>query len=131
MSLFFLLLVLGVVGVVVAVAAGRITGGLDEAVSSLPARGLPAGPISADDLEGVRFSPALRGYRMREVDAVLDRVTEEVRRLQEELRSREEELRLRDREPREPGPAAAGEPRPAALAWRNGQAEPQRSEPER
>jgi DivIVA domain-containing protein len=84
-TLLFLLLVLGVVGLVAAVAAGRITGGLDPAASSLPARGLPPGPVDADDLAAVRFPPALRGYRMDEVDAVLDRLTEELRRRDAEL----------------------------------------------
>jgi DivIVA domain-containing protein len=34
-------------------------------------------PISADDLRRVRFSIAFRGYRMSEVDALLDRLASE------------------------------------------------------
>jgi len=35
------------------------------------------GPIGADDLRRVRFSLAFRGYRMSEVDALLDRLARE------------------------------------------------------
>lgn len=91
MTLLLTLLIMAVLALVVAVATGRIVGGLDRAASSLPGRGLPSGPIGADDIERVRFSPALRGYRMDEVDDVLDRVTEELRRRDEELA----ELRVR------------------------------------
>jgi DivIVA domain-containing protein len=34
-------------------------------------------PIGADDLRRVRFSIAFRGYRMSEVDALLDRLARE------------------------------------------------------
>jgi hypothetical protein len=70
-TLLLTLLILAVVGLVAAVAAGRIAGGLDEPSSSLPGRGLPAGRVGAGDLERVRFSPALRGYRMDEEIAEL------------------------------------------------------------
>lgn len=85
MTLLFTLLTLLVIGVVAAVAAGSIRGGLDAAATSLPARGLPTGPVSPDDVENLRFSPALRGYRMEEVDAVLDRLTEELRARDEQI----------------------------------------------
>lgn len=39
---------------------------------------LPEGPLSPDDVAGVRFSLAVRGYRMAEVDAVLDRLAAEL-----------------------------------------------------
>jgi len=117
-SLVFVLLILAVVGAVAAVATGRIAGGLDAPASSLPARGLPPGDVSADDLGAVRFAPALRGYRMDQVDAVLDRLADELARRDAELR------RLRGRPDLEPvadavftDPALAGpratEPLPA------------------
>jgi DivIVA domain-containing protein len=37
------------------------------------------GPLTADDLEQVRFTTALRGYRQSEVDALLERLVEEMR----------------------------------------------------
>lgn len=36
--------------------------------------GLPAGALAAQDVDRARFSIAFRGYRMVEVDAVLDRL---------------------------------------------------------
>ncbi|HEX4471753.1 MAG TPA: DivIVA domain-containing protein, partial [Nocardioides sp.] len=35
------------------------------------------GPVTADDLRRIRFPVAFRGYRMAEVDALLDRLAEE------------------------------------------------------
>lgn len=69
---------LGVIGVVAAVAAGRVRGGLDEPTTSRPYRGLPEGEMHADDVSAVRFTLALRGYRMDEVDAVLVRLRDEL-----------------------------------------------------
>ncbi len=85
MTLLLTLLIMAVIGLVAAVAAGRISGGLDEPASSLPGRGLPPGPFTLDDVDRVRFSPALRGYRMDEVDDVVDRLADELRRRDEEL----------------------------------------------
>ena len=101
MTLLFTVLAIAVVGLVAAVAVGRIGGGLDAPASSLPSRGLPPGPVDPQDLDQVRFSPALRGYRMDEVDALLDRLALELARRDEELRRLREEL---DRPDRSPGP---------------------------
>jgi DivIVA domain-containing protein len=89
-TLLLTLLILVVVGLVAAVAAGRIAGGLDEPSSSLPGRGLSEGRVGVADVERVRFSPALRGYRMDEVDDVLDRLTEALQLRDQEIA----ELRL-------------------------------------
>lgn len=86
MKLLLLLLVLVVVGLVVAVAAGSITGGLGDPARSTPDPGLPAGPLRAQDLEQVRFTPALRGYRMDQVDALLDRLRDQLAGAEEEAR---------------------------------------------
>jgi DivIVA domain-containing protein len=112
-TLLLTLLILAVVGLVAAVAAGRITGGLDEPASSLPGHGLPEGRVSVDDLERVRFSPALRGYRMDEVDDVLDRLTEE-------LQLRDEELAVLRRRGTPSGPGVEerlDDSVPGALPW--------------
>jgi DivIVA domain-containing protein len=77
-TLVLLLVALVVAGVVAAVAVGRVPGGLEEPTTSRPSRALPDGPLAADDLDRVRFSLGLRGYRMDEVDALLDRVRDEV-----------------------------------------------------
>ncbi|WP_432491586.1 DivIVA domain-containing protein [Kineococcus gypseus] len=85
MTVVLLALVLLAVGAVAAVATGRVGGALGPAVTDRPYRGLPEGPVLASDVDEVRFTPALRGYRMDEVDAVLDRLREEIRERDEEL----------------------------------------------
>ncbi|WP_121254954.1 DivIVA domain-containing protein [Nocardioides ferulae] len=73
MWLFAILIVLAM-GVVAVVAAGRGEP-LAPAYDDRPDARVPAdGPLVADDLRRVRFSLALRGYRMSEVDALLDRL---------------------------------------------------------
>ncbi len=73
----FAVLVVLALGVIAVVAAGRGTP-LEEAYDDRPDAVVPAvGPLSGDDLRRVRFSLAFRGYRMSEVDALLDRVAHE------------------------------------------------------
>ena len=78
MSLALLLVALAVVGVVAAVAAGVVGGGLAPPESTSGHRPLPPGPLTPADVDGLRFSRALRGYRMDEVDAVLARLRDEL-----------------------------------------------------
>ena len=79
MMWFFSVLVVVVMGVTAMVAAGRF-GGLAETYDDRPDSRVPDdGPLTAEDLEAVRFTSALRGYRMSEVDALLDRLAEELR----------------------------------------------------
>lgn len=52
---------------------------------------LPEGPVRAEDVPAVRFGMTLRGYRMSQVDAVLDR-------LAEELRTRDERISVLEQE---------------------------------
>lgn len=76
MWLFAVLIVLALGGVAV-LAAGR-GAPLVEVCDDRPDATVPAdGPLGADDLRRVRFSLALRGYRMSEVDALLDRLARE------------------------------------------------------
>lgn len=76
MWLFAVLAVL-VMGVVAVVAAGRGTP-MSEAYDDRPDSIVPdAGPVGAEDLRRVRFPLAFRGYRMQEVDALLDRLAAE------------------------------------------------------
>jgi DivIVA domain-containing protein len=96
-TLLFTLLTLAVLGVIAAVATGRIAGGLEEPSTSLAPRGLPEGPVAPESLEAVRFSPALRGYRMEEVDAVLDRLGDELARRDRQILQLGQELRLAER----------------------------------
>jgi DivIVA domain-containing protein len=90
MMWFFAILVVLALGAVAVVAAGRGTP-MQPAYDDAPDALVPAdGPLTAADLRRVRFPIALRGYRMAEVDALLDRLAEE--REEAEGRSRREAL---------------------------------------
>ena len=76
MWLFAILVVLALGGIAM-VAAGR-GAPLAEVYDDRPDSSVPAeGPLTADDLRRVRFSLGFRGYRMSEVDALLDRLASE------------------------------------------------------
>ena len=74
---------LALLGVVLVLFAAAVVSTRDDpllapAPQDLPDLALPEGPLTADDVLGVRFSLAPRGYRMAEVDAVLDRLAAEL-----------------------------------------------------
>lgn len=73
MTWFFAALVVVVMGVIAVVASGRV-GSMPPAYDDRPDVVLPPGPLGPGDLRRVRFSLAVRGYRMDEVDALLDRL---------------------------------------------------------
>jgi len=76
MWLFAVLVVLAMGGVAM-FAAGR-GAPLAQAYDDRPDALVPADtPIGPDDLRRVRFTIAFRGYRMSEVDALLDRLATE------------------------------------------------------
>ena len=77
-TLLQILVLLAVIAAVGAVAAGAIRGGLSEPESSVPDTGLPEGPVEPGDVGGLRFALAFRGYRMDQVDDVLDRLSVEL-----------------------------------------------------
>ncbi len=89
----------GVIAVVVfgvaAVASGQ-GGEMAPAYPDRPDTGLPPGPVGAADLGEVRFAVGLRGYRMDEVDEVLDRVGAELE--ARDARIADLEWRLAERE---------------------------------
>jgi DivIVA domain-containing protein len=77
MMWFFAILIVLALGAVAVVASGRgqpMSRAYDDAPDSL----VPSdGPVTADDLRRIRFPLAVRGYRMAEVDALLERLAEE------------------------------------------------------
>ncbi len=74
---FFAVLVVLALGGVAVLAAGK-GAPMTEVYDDRPDATVPGdGPIGADDLRRVRFSLAFRGYRMSEVDALLDRLARE------------------------------------------------------
>jgi len=80
MMWLFAIVAVVVMGAAAVVALGR-GGSMAEVYDDRPDARIPAdGPLTADDLRRVRFTTALRGYRMSEVDALLDRLTDELAR---------------------------------------------------
>ena len=85
MTLIQVLIVLALIAAVAAVAAGRGGRGLGAPTQTRPWTGLPEGHLAADDIEHVRFTLGLRGYRMDQVDEVLDRLAGEIARRDVEI----------------------------------------------
>jgi DivIVA domain-containing protein len=77
-SLLLLLVILAVIAGIAVVAAGKGEGLAPAEAERSPRGALPAGDVSRADVDGLRFTLALRGYRMDEVDDVLDRLLDEL-----------------------------------------------------
>ena len=78
MMWFFAILTVLALGGIAVVAAGR-GAPMAEVYDDRPDVRVPAsGPLTGEDLRRVRFSLAVRGYRMSEVDALLDRLATEL-----------------------------------------------------
>ncbi|WP_328991666.1 DivIVA domain-containing protein [Kribbella sp. NBC_01245] len=75
---FFALVIVVLIGAVAVVASGR-WGGMAEVYDDRPDVLVPARrALTADDIESSRFAVGVRGYRMDEVDTLLERVAREV-----------------------------------------------------
>jgi len=118
------LAVLGVLAVVFVAALVATRDGelLVDAPRDRADHDLPLGaPVTPDDLDAVRFGMALRGYRMAEVDALLDRLSGELR----ERDVRLAELEANGAEPAHgPDSGEAAEPEVQHLPDRGEAAEP-------
>ena len=78
MSIVLLLVLLAVIATIAVVAAGR-GGALPDADPERSPRGvLPSDRVDRAAVDGLRFTLAFRGYRMNEVDDVLDRLLDEL-----------------------------------------------------
>lgn len=72
-----IILIILLIGGVAVVAAGYGRS-LQPVQRSNRPLGLPAGKLAANDLEAVRFNTAVRGYRMDEVDELIDRLVKQL-----------------------------------------------------
>ena len=77
MAWFFAILLVALIGGVAAVAAGRGEA-MAPSTNDDPAPDLPDGPLIGGDLRRVRFNVAFRGYRAAEVDALLERLADQL-----------------------------------------------------
>ncbi len=115
MTVFWVLLGIAVLCGVAVVASGR-GDGLALADPDRPDVGLPADrPAVREDVDRVRFSVGLRGYRMDEVDDVLDRLAGDLALRDAMIAYLEDQLGLRAATSAERS-AAATEPAPAPVA---------------
>ena len=97
MTWFFAILVVALIGGVAVVATGR-GGSMAEVFDDRPDAVVPAeGPLTPSDVRGMRFGTVFRGYRMSEVDALLDRLA----------------AQLETHDVRRPDPVADPDPEPA------------------
>lgn len=85
MIYFLLLLVLVLIGLTAAAVLGKIGGFLADPTTSQSFGGLPDGPdgpLSAAGIAELHFDQALRGYRMDQVDDVIDALGARIRELE-------------------------------------------------
>lgn len=109
MILFFVLIVVVLIGLTTAAVMGLIGGFMADPTSSQSFTGLPGGELSADSLAHVHFDQALRGYRMNQVDEVIDALGARVRALEAEAEA-EAEAEVAARSLIHAEPPAAGDP---------------------
>jgi DivIVA domain-containing protein len=105
----FAILVVLLLGGVAVVAAG-VGGSMAEAYDDRPDSRVRAdGPLTGEDLRRVRFTTAVRGYRMSEVDSLLARLAGELDAVRQER-----DVRARHEAPAvdEAATAVGDEPRP-------------------
>lgn len=78
MMWFFAIVVVLLMGGIAAVAAGKGAPLVDEH-DDRPDATVPLGrPLTGEDLGRIRFSLSFRGYRMSEVDALLERLADQL-----------------------------------------------------
>ena len=78
MTWFFAVLVVLLLGAVAVVAAGR-GGSLGSSYDDRADVRLPVDrPVTGEDLRELRFNTAVRGYRADEVDALIERLAEQL-----------------------------------------------------
>lgn len=87
MLVFLIALLVVVIGLVVFAILGHFGTHLEDPTATSPFESLPRGLVMAEDVEQVRFDQTLRGYRMGQVDEVLDR-------LRAELQARDDEIAM-------------------------------------
>ncbi|MCW2811180.1 MAG: DivIVA protein [Friedmanniella sp.] len=78
MEWFIAVIAVVALGVAAMAAAGRMGQMSDEPVRDTFRPDLPDGPLSAEDLRGVRLGVTLRGYAMDQVDDLIARLATEI-----------------------------------------------------
>ncbi len=84
MIVFLLVIVVLLIGLTTAAFLGRIHGLMAEPTSSHAFAGVPAEPLTADDIGALHFDRVVRGYRMDQVDEVIDALSTRLRELEKD-----------------------------------------------
>jgi len=84
---FFVLVVILLIGLTTAAVMGKIGGFLADPTSSQSFGGVPAGSLSAGDVAQLHFDQGLRGYRMDQVDQVIDALSNRLTELEADVDS--------------------------------------------
>ncbi|MCB9413408.1 MAG: DivIVA domain-containing protein [Actinobacteria bacterium] len=106
MAVLFALLVVAVIGSAVLVALKwPQTGQLPAPPTDRPPTMVPDGPLTGADLASVRFPVVVRGYRMEDVDALLDRLGAQLDQAVDQPPERSGHPQLTEEPPREAPPA--------------------------
>lgn len=87
MIVFLLLIVVLLIGLTAAAVMGRIGGFMADPTTTHSFCGLPPDAWGADDVGRLRFDHGLRGYRMDQVDEVLDALAARLRELEKAVDS--------------------------------------------
>ena len=90
MGLIFLVVGVAVIGGVALILAGRWRDGLPEVRPDGEAQveigiDVPVGDLTVTDIEAIRLEQAPRGYRMDDVDQLVDRLAQEIEARDEEI----------------------------------------------
>lgn len=91
MTPVFVIVGIAVVIAVALLAVGRL-GELPAATRDRAPLEIPDDELTADDVDAVTFAVGLRGYRMDEVDVVLDRVSSDLAERDERIRDLERQV---------------------------------------
>ncbi|MBW8173836.1 DivIVA domain-containing protein [Ornithinimicrobium sp. Arc0846-15] len=93
MTIFLACLVVLLVGVLIAVVADRIPiTSVQKPVTSDSYPGVPDGALKAADIDDLKFNVVARGYKMSQVDEVIQRLQEQFVQQEVTAETRAEEL---------------------------------------
>jgi DivIVA domain-containing protein len=84
---FVLFIVVVLIGLSTAAVMGRIGGFMSDPTSSQAFGGVPAESLSTDAIAQLHFDQGLRGYRMDQVDEVIDALSARLGELEAEVAS--------------------------------------------
>ncbi|WP_256792789.1 cell division protein DivIVA [Terrabacter sp. Ter38] len=129
MKWFILFVGIVVLCFVVALILGLAGGGLGRNTTSLSHEPLPDEPIRDTDFDDLVFDVGARGYRMSQVDGVVDRLRRELREKDEEIAVLRGDTPAEMVQPAEPTEPAVGQGEAAEPAEEGLEPMPERGEP--